>query len=88
MITNSRVPYRILLLWIVLIILFYYLVIPSQTHPYAPYALHTQAALLSEHMKDLMPQAIAFIAMGKIASQMLVGEFIVKTSVWERILLV
>lgn len=54
----------------------YYVLSPPSNHPFASYSYHTQSALLSSHAKAYMPQAIVFIAMGKVAAQPTVEDAI------------
>lgn len=82
----SRIPYKVLVLWIVLVLLGYYLTMPrmlsstdstsTSSLEYSPYSYHTQSALISNRMKELMPQAIVFIAMGNLARESLVHDAI------------
>jgi hypothetical protein len=72
----SRIPYKVILLWIALVIIAYYVSVPYSTHPYASYSYQTQTALLSAHSKAYMPQAIVFIAMGKLAGEAMVEDAI------------
>lgn len=74
--TLSRIPFRIIFAWIALVALGYYVLSPPANHPFATYSYHTQSALLSSHAKAYMPQAIVFIAMGKVASQDMVEDAI------------
>lgn len=79
----SKIPYRILFLWISLVMIGYYITLPSLSNTsgvssldYYPYSYNTQAALINDRMKELMPQAIVFIAMGELSRESLVHDAI------------
>lgn len=56
---------------------YYFILPPSNTaHPYTVLSHQTQTALLSGYVKHYMPQAIVFIAMGKLAGESLVEDSI------------
>ncbi len=79
----SKIPYRILSLWILLVMVGYYFTLPSLSNTsgissldYYPYSYSTQSALISDRTKDLLPQAIVFIAMGELSREILVHDAI------------
>jgi hypothetical protein len=76
----AKIPFRIILAWIALALFGYYVTLPSlssskdlETYPYS---FNTQSALINDHAKVLMPQAIVFIAMGELARVSLVHDAI------------
>jgi hypothetical protein len=61
----------------------YYFTLPSLSNTsgmssldYYPYSYNTQSALISDRTKELMPQAIVFIAMGELSRESLVHDAI------------
>lgn len=71
----AKIPFRIIIIWIAVVGVGYYLLSPP-SHPYAAYSHTTQSALLSGHTKPYMPQAIVFIAMGKLSAMPTVEDAI------------
>lgn len=69
-----RIPYRVIAVWIFFVVIGFYLMVPSTINNDDFYKVNT--ALKSHQLKQYMPQAIVFIAMGKLAREGLVEDAI------------
>lgn len=83
----TRIPYKIVIIWIVLVVLGYYFTIPSlpatiqsenggEQLDYYFYSNHVQSAFVTSKIKDYFPQAIVFVSMGNLSKESLVEDSI------------
>jgi hypothetical protein len=78
----SRIPIKVVFLWLIIVVIGYYLTIPSiprgdDKHlDYFTYSDHLQSAFITTKIRDYYPQAVVFISMGNISRESLVEDSI------------